>query len=331
MNVSNPAILIPVLDDWQSLDVLLKNIAATELPSGRSVDVVVVDDGSRAVAPPSGGLLTGSLNSVRILSLKANQGHQRALALGLAHIYNEMTPDFVIVMDSDGEDRPEELPALIRAHDAAPKNIVVAQRRRRSEGMVFRLFYQLYKLLFIWFTGKPISFGNFSLLPHARLSNVVFNSGVWNNLAATMLKSRVPITFVPTQRGMRYHGKSTMNFTSLMIHGFSAMAIFSDIVIGRVILMLSMLSAFVGLAVVAIVVIKLGTTTFVPGYATNIILFLVTFLSLALLTGFLMILSLLSRRDQASALPTQMVDDLVREVIHILPQELTAIPKAGAG
>tara|TARA_R110002020_G_scaffold224599_1_gene434167 strand:- start:43953 stop:44798 length:846 start_codon:yes stop_codon:yes gene_type:complete len=271
----------------------------------------------------SESLLEGSVQSVRILSLKANQGHQRALALGLAHIYNEMTPEFVIVMDSDGEDRPEELSALILAHEAAPDTIVVAQRHRRSEGFVFRLFYQLYKLLFIWFTGKPISFGNFSLLPRSRLGNVVFNSGVWNNLAATMLKSRVPITFVPTQRGTRYHGKSTMNFTSLMIHGFSAMAIFSDIVIGRVILMLSVLSAFVGLTVVAVIVIKLGTTTFVPGYATNIILFLVTFLSLALLTGFLMILSLLSRRDQASALPTQLVNELMREVIQVAPRSAT--------
>ena len=323
MSSSNPSILIPVLDDWQSLDVLLKNISGIKLPSGRNIDVVVVDDGSRMAPEFSERLLAGSVQSVRILSLKANQGHQRALALGLAHIYNEMTPEFVIVMDSDGEDRPEELSALILAYEAAPDTIVVAQRRRRSEGFVFRLFYQLYKLLFIWFTGKPISFGNFSLLPRSRLSNVVFNSGVWNNLAATMLKSRVPITFVPTQRGMRYHGKSTMNFTSLMIHGFSAMAIFSDIVIGRVILLLSVLSAFVGLTVVAVVVIKLGTTTFVPGYATNIILFLVTFLSLALLTGFLMILSLLSRRDQASALPTQLVNELVREVIQVAPRSAT--------
>ncbi|KDA00701.1 glycosyltransferase family 2 protein [Hyphomonas oceanitis] len=319
MNDSNPVILIPVLDDWDSLDVLLAKIGDTVLPAERKVDVIVVDDGSSRVPEMNPARVTGTIDSVRVLSLKANQGHQRALALGLAHVYNEMSPEFVMVMDSDGEDQPQDLPKLVAAFEEQPDAIIVAQCQRRSEGLVFRLFYQLYKLMFIGLTGKLISFGNFSLIPAARQGNVIFNSGVWNNFAATILKSRVPIAFVPTHRGTRYHGKSKMNFTSLMIHGFSAMAIFSDVVIGRLIFLLSVLSAFVILIIAAVVVIKFGTTTFVPGYATNIILFLVSCLSLSMLTGFLMILSLLARREQASALPTQMVAYLVRDVIHVAP------------
>jgi glycosyltransferase involved in cell wall biosynthesis len=329
MTASNPIILIPLLDDWDSLDVLLANIGDVSLPSERKVDIVIVDDGSRIVPNINPALLTGIIESIRVLSLKANQGHQRALALGLAHIYNEMTPEFVLVMDSDGEDRPEDIAKLVSAFENHPGEIVVAQRQRRSEGLIFRLFYQVYKLMFIGLTGKLISFGNFSLIPASRLGNVVFNSGVWNNFAATILKSRVPIAFVPTHRGSRYHGKSTMNFTSLMVHGFSAMAIFSDVVIGRLIFLLSCLSGLVILTIIAVVAVKFGTTIFVPGYATNIILFLVTCLSLSLLTGFLMILTLLARREQASALPTRIVDDLVREVTDVAPHERAALSKVG--
>lgn len=328
MSAQAPIVLIPVLDDWESLKVLISRLDAQDLGAGRKVNVVVVDDGSRSVPNMEVSTLTGIISSITIVSLKANQGHQRALALGLAYIYRNMSPEFVIVMDSDGEDRPEEVPRLVEEYDRKPDHIIVAKRLRRSEGFIFRLFYQIYKLLFMSFTGKPISFGNFSLIPQARLQNVIFNSGVWNNLAATVLKSRVPIAFVPTNRGARYHGKSTMNFTSLMIHGFSAMAIFSDVVIGRIIFFLTFMAIFVSAAVVSVLIIKLGTDIFVPGYATTIILFLGTFLALSLLTGFLMILTLLSRREQPSALPSQLVEELVSRT-HVTEIATNKVHKQG--
>lgn len=105
-----------------------------------------------------------------------------------------------------------------------------------------------------------------------------------------------------------------MNFTSLMIHGFSAISVFTDVVIGRIITFLVGASTFVIGCVIGVVGLKLFTSVFVPGYATYVILFLVTMLAITLFTGFLMILSLLATREQAASLPSRLIDDLVDEV-----------------
>lgn len=310
-------IVTPVLNDWDSLGQLVLELGELKGLQDYRVTLLAVDDGSITITPPPRSALKGGLVDIVILRLKANQGHQRAIALGLAYAYNNLAPDRLAVMDSDGEDRPVELENMLAAAADNPDAILVAQRRRRSESFVFRAFYALYKLMFFGLTGKPISFGNFSVIPGSRLENILFNPGVWNNFAATVLKCRIPIQFVPTSRGQRYFGKSKMSFTGLMIHGFSAISVFTDIVIGRIIALLSAVSVFVGIAIVGVILVKLTTSIFVPGYATNLIMFLSSLLALSLLLGFFMILSLLASREQAASLPTRLVEGLAGDVTVI--------------
>ncbi len=309
------AIVTPVLNDWESLNELVNRL--NELPplaKSYHITVIAVDDGSIEVSMPQIGSDAGSIAEVKVLGLKANQGHQRAIALGLAYVHRELDVTLTIVMDSDGEDLPENIPDMIAAHEADQGAIIVAQRKRRSEGFGFKIFYQIYKLVFAMLTGKSISFGNFSLIPMKRLPNVIFASGIWINFAATMLKGRIPIKFVETDRGKRYFGESKMNFTSLMLHGFSAISVFNDVVIGRIMSFLVIVSVCVGIGVFGIIGIRLTTTIFVPGYATYLIMFLLTLLAIAMFTGFLSILSLLANRDRAAALPSRLLDDYLSAV-----------------
>lgn len=311
------AIVTPVLNDWESLSKLVTTLIAQEDIRNSSIRVLCVDDGSTSVQFPDEFTFSHPIESLDVLCLQANQGHQRAIALGLAYVHKNYSFDIVIVMDSDGEDRPEDVSALLNAHSETPDSIIVAERRRRSEGFGFKLFYQFYKLIFALLTGRPISFGNFSLIPRARLPNVIFNAGIWNNFAATILKSRIPIVFVGTNRGERYFGSSKMNFTSLMIHGMSAISIFTDVVIGRIIAFLCMISVGVAALVVAVIYLKFATTVFVPGYATYVILFALTTLAIALFSGVLTVLSLLANREQAATYPTDLLETLTRETISI--------------
>jgi hypothetical protein len=227
--------------------------------------------------------------------------------------------DFALVMDSDGEDRPIDAARLIEVHERNPDDIVVAQRGRRSEGITFRLFYQFYKFLFRMLTGKAISFGNFSLVPSSRMNNVLYNPGIWNNFAATLLRCRVPIQFVTTSRGNRYFGSSKMNFTSLMLHGMSAVSVFGDIVTGRIILGLVLLTGVFVLGVGAMFYLKYATQILVPGYATNVILFLSTILINAMTVGFLSILTLLSSRSQFGGQIDSYVESLVGSIYTVAP------------
>ena len=311
------AVVTPVFNDWPSLAEMARRLSALECLRGRRVVLVAVDDGSTRVEAPRDNVGEGCLQDLRIVRLNSNLGHQRAIALGLAYVHAHLKPGVVIVMDSDGEDSPEVIAELLSAHAANPGSLIVAQRVKRSESLAFRSFYALYKMIFRFLTGRPISFGNFSMIPADRLPNVLFNSGIWNNFAATLLKCRLDLVFVPTERGKRYAGESKMNFTSLLIHGFSAISVFTDVVIGRILLLLVMLSVVTFIAIGTVIFFKFFTDVFVPGYATNVILFLVSLLSLSLFTGFLLVLSLLAARERPAALPTRLLDDHLREVVSL--------------
>lgn len=313
--MSSLAIVTPVLDDWESFSELVKNISALEAIRGAKVTIVAVDDGSAHVTLPSPETLGECVEQIHVVKLKANQGHQRAIGLGLAYVERELSPDRIVIMDSDGEDRPDVIPTLLAESEANPGAIIVAQRTKRSEGLIFRAGYQVYKFAFRYLTGKPISFGNFSVIPAERLPNIIYNSGVWNNFAATLLKSRVAIRFVPAERGVRYHGSSKMNVTSLMIHGFSAISVFTDVVIGRIISLLTLAVVATVIGVSVVIYLKFFGGVFVPGYATTVILFMITGLLLCLFNGFLLILSLLATREASSAVPARLLNTLVGDVL----------------
>lgn len=311
------AIVTPVLNDWPSLEKLIEQIGAQTAFSELRIRVIAVDDGSSFYDPLPQSLVSGPIIGIDVVHLYANQGHQRAIALGLAFVARNYNAGCVIIMDSDGEDRPEEAARLYLEHKNSKDEIIVAKRRRRSESFSFRLFYQIYKFAFKQLTGKDISFGNFSLIPYNRLPNVVFNDSIWNSYAATLLRSRIPLRFVETDRGKRYFGQSTMNFTSLMLHGLGGIAAFSEVVIGRIIAALAFVTIVFAMVVIGIVYLKFGAGLFVPGYATIVILFMTNMLVNAMLLGFLVIVTLLASRNQQAAAPVELVEAMTRHVDKI--------------
>src|SRR5436190_10372561 len=133
-------IVTPVLNDWPSLKTLIANIGGQQALADSSVDIVAVDDGSIDIDAPGPDLLRGPVKSIEVLKLKANVGHQRAIALGLAYASRSDDFDLAVVMDSDGEDRPEDIEHLLDAHRKHPDAIVVARRAQRSEGVLFLAF-----------------------------------------------------------------------------------------------------------------------------------------------------------------------------------------------
>lgn len=302
-------IVMPVLDDWDSLQVLVQNVEA-QFTAGRRV-YVAVDDGSATT--PDEAVLAAALgegSTLHILRLRANQGHQRAIALGLAYIREHHDVEGVIVMDSDGEDRPEDIPNLLAEEGDHPGSIVVASRAQRSEGLIFQIFYAIYKMVFRYLTGRFIDFGNFSYLPISRVDSVIYNGTVWNNFAASVLRSRAPMRFLPTVRGTRYFGSSKMNFTSLMLHGMSAISVFSDFVIGRIIILLSILVGLLSGAIAGVIGIRLFTEYFIPGSASSLVLFFLLTILNAGFVGFMVILMLLNARNLRSAMPSELLPRL---------------------
>jgi len=231
-------VLTPVYNDWSAVRLLLPLLDSELARHGLRARVVLIDDASFEPRPE--GLNHHDLNAIteiRVLTLRRNLGHQRALAVGLSYVQERIPCDAVVVMDADGEDNPADVPRLVAEMSAREgRTIVFAQRIRRSEGFIFTFLYHLYRLAHRVLTGIPVRVGNFSIVPSALLDRLVVVSDLWNHYAAAVFHSRLPFTMIPTPRGRRLAGRSSMNLVSLVGHGLSAIAVFADRVGVRVLI-----------------------------------------------------------------------------------------------
>lgn len=231
-------IFLPVYNDWESCAGLIQKLDAEINVDKGTYNVLVVDDCS---TEGDNGKLSNlqlkHIDSIQVLRLKRNLGHQRAICVGLAHIHADYPCTMVVQMDSDGEDDPADVPRLVEQLEAENyEKIVFAQRIKRSERFFFRFFLLLYKFVHRLLTGKGISIGNFSAIPYQMLKRLVIVPELWSHYAASVLHARLPYTLVPCAREKRMAGQSKMNFTGLVMHGLSAISVYSDVVATRLLL-----------------------------------------------------------------------------------------------
>ena len=264
------AFKIPVYNDWQSFQVLVERIDRLVSSWNVEVTVFVVDDCSIGEPPNSAAFRDlASISRLELLSLSANLGHQRAIAVGLCELELREGFDGVVVMDSDGEDRPEEVAVLIESFLEHKNAITVGQRIKRKESLTFRFFYYVYELAFRLLTGAVIDFGNFCIVPSSVLHRLTHMPEVWNHLAAATIRSRLEICRVPTERGQRYSGSSSMNLESLIVHGLSAISVFTDVLFARLLLVSVLISLLDACFACAVIFVRLFTNLAVPGWATS--------------------------------------------------------------
>lgn len=262
-------IVVPVFNDWPSFAQLLREIANQQELRTYDLSVIAVDDCSFNQPDPASLDYPGSIK-LRVVRLASNLGAMRAIAVGLVVAAENGEFDAVIVMDSDGEDRPEDIGRLLVAWEEQPNRIVVARRAERSEGFVFKSFYLFYKLIFRLLVGQTINFGSFSLLPSRAVQALVHTPAIWNNLPAAVIRSRFPYLQLETKRGQRFAGKSSMNFVSLCVHGVSAISVFTDLVLLRLMIAMIGIATLTMLAMLVVVAIKLGTNWAIPGWASYV-------------------------------------------------------------
>ena len=203
-------ILIPLFNDWKSVTKLLYEIDLQLVKWNINVSVVIVNDASTEKKPDL-NLNLNKIQSVKIINIKKNMSHQRCIATGLKHIFVNEKFDRIIVMDADGEDRPEELNDFLNKSLESPNKTITANRVKRSEGFLFRFLYQIHKLLTLVFTGKMIKFGNFSCITKEHVQQLIKQPHLWNAFSGSVVKTLNDRTSIPSIRGKRYILPSKMN------------------------------------------------------------------------------------------------------------------------
>ncbi len=225
-------ILIPIYNDRESLTKLIENINFEAKNLTSQISIIVVNDASSQQITDNYSN-TENINSIEIINMKENRGHARCIASGLKYIFEKKEFDYVIPMDGDGEDRPEEIKSFIQLAEQPNDKTIVGERTKRSENLFFKTCYQLHKLLTLGFTGHSIKFGNFTCLSKSTIEKMLNEKATWNSFSGSLKKVEKDLLAIPSVRGTRYFGPSKMSFFNLLKHSLSIISVFRKTVLIR--------------------------------------------------------------------------------------------------
>ena len=264
-------ILIPNYNDWKSVFKLLENIDLVIAGLEEEISVLIINDASTEKRPEI-SLNLNNLKSIQVINMKENRGHARCNAAGLKYINEKEDVDYVIPMDGDGEDRPEEIRQLIEKAKEYPDTVITANRIKRSEGFLFKLCYLIHKYLTFVFTGQSIKFGNYTCLTKSAVDKMSKEAATWSSFSGSLSKLVKDRRSVPSIRGPRYFGPSKMSFISLLKHSLSIVAVYKFTVLIRSIIFLAVY--------IFLVAQYISVVTFIP-----IVLVVVLIISVFVLSG----------------------------------------------
>ena len=225
-------ILIPIYNDRESLTKLIENINEELNSVNAEVSILVINDASSQQIVDTYPNLE-NIHSFEIINMKQNRGHARCIASGLKYIYEKKEFDYVIPMDGDGEDRPEEIKSFIELSEQVGEQSIVGERVKRSEGLLFQICYKFHKFLTLAFTGQSIKFGNFTCLSKSTIEKMLKEKATWSSFSGSLRKVEKDLVSSPSIRGTRYFGPSQMSFFNLLKHSLSIISVYRKTVLIR--------------------------------------------------------------------------------------------------
>ena len=228
----NYIILIPIYNDRESLKFLIENINNEIKNFNHKISIVVINDASSQQIIDTYPNIE-NIHSIEIINMKENRGHTRCIASGLKYIFEKKDFDYIIPMDGDGEDRPEEIKQFIELAENSDGKSIVGERVKRSESLFFKTCYNIHKVITLIFTGKSIKFGNYTCLSKVTVKKMISEKATWNSFSGSLKKIEKNLLTIPSIRGPRYHGPSQMSFFNLLKHSLAIISVFRKTVLIR--------------------------------------------------------------------------------------------------
>ena len=225
-------ILIPIYNDRASLKLLIENINTEVKDLNLEISIVIINDASSEQILDNYPNIE-NIKSIELINMKENRGHTRCIASGLKYIFEKKEFDYVIPMDGDGEDRPQEIKDFIKISKQSGNKSIVGERVKRSESVFFKICYQFHKLLTLAFTGQSIKFGNFTCLSKSTIKKMLEEKATWNSFSGSLKKIEKDLISMPSIRASRYFGPSKMSFLNLLKHSLSIISVFRKTVLIR--------------------------------------------------------------------------------------------------
>lgn len=181
--------------------------------------------------------------SLEVLRAPTNLGNQGALFHALAAV-KVGKDDTLITFDCDGEDDVREIPSILDVGAKHPGKIVLIERGRRQESLLFRIAFRVYKALFRYLTRQSVIPNNFLLIPGQYVPFIRRTPLGAVHFAYAILKTNFPSTAVRRDRRSRYGGRSSQNLFTVASHGLVGLMVFYETVIAKLLLLLLLFGLF---------------------------------------------------------------------------------------
>lgn len=217
-------ILLPVYNDWKSLNLLLKKINL-KFTKAKYLEILIINDCSTK-QPNIKRKSLKKIKKIKILTLKKRLGSQKAISIGLDYLKKKENKFYLTIMDSDGEDNPDQLNKMFTLAKKHKKFVITSHRKKRNEKVLIQLGYKFHLIISLFFTWNWITFGNFSAFYSKNLDKIKLNQ-VWFAYSAAILKN-LKIKKIYAVREKRYFDNSKVNLIKLIEHSLRIISVFYD-------------------------------------------------------------------------------------------------------
>ena len=261
--------IVPAYNDEKSLVKLIQEIKTKFNKNNNEINFIIVNDASTDKFNN-----ISSFSNTHLINLKSNQGNQKSIYIGLNYLNDlNVNYDYLIVMDSDGEDNPENISKLInKSKEHKDKTIIFASRLKRNESLLYKFFYSCYKLIFRVLTGQKINFGNYSCVPRQLVKSLVNLPTISFHYSASILKSKISYFAIPCDKGKRYNDVSSMKLSNFLLHALKSLSIFYEEILIRF-LIFSVIGFVIGtLSIILIFFNKFFATFVLLGWSSNMVI-----------------------------------------------------------
>ena len=288
-------ILLTVYEDWQSFYEVVEKIENLLINTEwKNYELIIINDSSSEPLDPK----KIKNSKYHLINLIQNVGNQKAIYLGLQYAYNKNDFDFLVILDSDGEDKPEDIIKLLDlCKNKKSEKIIFAKRIKRKEGVFFLFFYNLYKFIFNFLTNYELDFGNFSCIPIKFLKKITLNPEVQFHYSGSIIKSNIPIEKISCEKGSRLYGNSTMGLNRKLHHGLMSLSLFSDKIAIKFFFISISLMFFTTIIAVAVIILRIFSKILLTGWASNFLLGLFIIFIILLLISFFSLLIILFTKN----------------------------------